>query len=278
MGVTRRAALKGMLATAVGAVTGSATYGVAYERHHIGLTAATLDVPRLPAALNGLRIALLTDIHHSRLVGAEDVTKAVDLALAQRPDLIVLGGDYVTFGDRAFVGPVADLLAPLRAPHGVFAILGNHDDDKDMPAALARNGCAVLKDQRTRITGRGEGLELAGVRFWTRRAAEIGRVLRNARDTVLLLAHDPRRLNEAAELDIPVVLSGHTHGGQVLLPGVGAVAKAARFPILAGTGHRRNTTIFVSRGIGTVYVPVRFNCPPEVALITLKRDTAAHAS
>jgi predicted MPP superfamily phosphohydrolase len=117
---------------------------------------------------------------------------------------------------------------------------------------------------------RGEGLELAGVRFWTRRPEEVARVLRKAADTVILLAHDPRRLNEAAALNVPAVLSGHTHGGQVVLPGVGAVARR-RFPVLAGLGSRENTSIFVSRGIGTVYVPVRINCPPEVAMITLKR-------
>ena len=270
MRLTRRAALKGVLAATVGAVTGTATYGVAYERHRLGVTRATLPVSGLPAALEGLRIALLTDIHHSPLVGADDVQQAVALALAQAPDLIVLGGDYVTLGNREFVGPVADLLAPLHAPHGVFAILGNHDDDKDMPAALARKGFTVLKDQRTRLTLRGEALELAGIRFWTRRPADLARVLRKAHDTVLLLAHDPRRLNEAADLNVAAVLSGHTHGGQVVLPGIGAVAKA-RFPILEGLGQRDNTSIFVSRGIGTVYVPVRINCPPEVALVTLAR-------
>jgi predicted MPP superfamily phosphohydrolase len=270
MRLTRRAALKGVLAATVGAVTGTATYGVAFERHRLGVTQATLPVSGLPAALEGLRIALLTDIHHSPLVSAEDVQRAVQLALAQRPDLIVLGGDYVTQADRAFVGPVAELLAPLHAPHGVFAILGNHDDDKEMPAALASKGFIVLKDQRTRLTLRGEALDVAGIRFWTRRPAEIARVLRNAHDTVLLLAHDPRRLREAADLNVAAVLSGHTHGGQVVLPGVGAVAKA-RFPILEGLGRRENTAIFVSRGIGTVYVPVRINCPPEVALVTLSR-------
>lgn len=270
MRLTRRDALKGVLATTVGAVTGTVTYGIAYERHRIGVTEAALPVSGLPVALDGLRIALLTDIHHSQLVGPDDVTEAVQLALAARPDLIVLGGDYVTFGDRAFVGPVADLLAPLQAPHGVFAILGNHDDDKDMPAALARQGFTVLKDQRTRVALRGEALELAGIRFWTRRPADITRVLRDAQDTVLLLAHDPRRLTEAAALNVPAVLSGHTHGGQVVLPGVGAIAKS-RFPILAGTGGSQNTSIFVSRGIGTVYVPIRINCPPEVAVITLRR-------
>jgi len=270
MRLTRRAALKGVLAATVGAVTGTATYGIAYERHRLGVTHATLPVSGLPAALEGLRIALLTDIHHSPLVGADDVQQAVALALAQRPDLIVLGGDYVTLGNREFVGPVAELLAPLHAPHGVFAILGNHDDDKDMPAALAQKGFTVLKDQRTRLTLRGEALDVAGIRFWTRRPADLARVLRNASDTVLLLAHDPRRLNEAADLNVAAVLSGHTHGGQVVLPGVGAVAKA-RFPILEGLGRRDNTSIFVSRGIGTVYVPVRINCPPEVALVTLAR-------
>ena len=270
MRLTRRAALKGVLAATVGAVTGTATYGVGFERHRLGVTQATLPVAGLPAALEGVRIALLTDIHHSALVGAEDIQNAVALALAQRPDLIVLGGDYVTFGDRAFVSPVAELLAPLHAPHGVFAILGNHDDDKEMPAALARHRFTVLKDQRTRLIIRGEALELAGIRFWTRRPADLARVLRNARDTVVLLAHDPRRLTEASELNISAVLSGHTHGGQVVLPGIGALAKT-RFPILEGVGGRESTSIFVSRGIGTVYVPVRINCPPEVALVTLAR-------
>jgi hypothetical protein len=95
-------------------------------------------------------------------------------------------------------------------------------------------------------------------------------VLSKAADTLLLLAHDPRRITEAAALDVPAVLSGHTHGGQVVIPGVGAVARR-RFPILSGLGSRENTSIFVSRGIGTVYVPVRINCPPEVAVVTLKR-------
>src|SRR5215207_2631263 len=181
MELTRRAALKGVIATAIGAVTGAASYGTLYERHRIGLTQASLAVSGLAPAHDGLRIAFLTDIHHSRLVPAGDVTAAVTLALGTRPDLIVLGGDYVTYGDRAYVGPVAELLGPLQATHGVFAILGNHDDDKDMPAALVRRGFTVLKDQRTTVDIRGEPLGIAGIRFWTRRTGEIARVLRGAR-------------------------------------------------------------------------------------------------
>jgi predicted MPP superfamily phosphohydrolase len=86
---------------------------------------------------------------------------------------------------------------------------------------------------------------------------------------VILLAHDPRRLVQAAALKIPLILSGHTHGGQVVLPGIGALA-AQRFPVIAGVAAQGDSTIFVSRGLGTVWVPVRLNCPPEVALLTLR--------
>ena len=156
----------------------------------------------------------------------------------------------------------------------MFAVLGNHDDDRDMPAALAAKGFTVLKDQRTQVTIRGETLTLAGIRFWTRRAENIARVVNGAEGTVLLLAHDPRRLVEAANLNVPAVLSGHTHGGQIVVPGVGAIARRS-FPVLSGLGQQGDTSIFVSRGVGTVYVPVRINCPPEVALLTLRRP--AHA-
>jgi predicted MPP superfamily phosphohydrolase len=270
MGLTRRAAIKGVLATAIGAVTGAGTYGAAYERHHLGITEAELPVTGLSPVHDGLRIGFLTDIHHSRMVPADDVARAVALVNSVSTDLLVLGGDYVTWGERAYVGPVAELLKPLTAPQGVFAILGNHDDDRDMPAALMRNGFTVLKDQRTRIEVRGAPLEIAGVRFWTRKAVDIARVLRKAEHPVLLLAHDPRRLKEAAMLDVPAVLAGHTHGGQVVVPGLGAIARRD-FPVVAGLGYEGNTSMFVSRGVGTVYVPVRINCPPEVSIVTLRR-------
>jgi predicted MPP superfamily phosphohydrolase len=189
--------------------------------------------------------------------------------MAERPDLIVLGGDYVTWGDRQYVDPAAEALAALSAPNGVFAVLGNHDDDREMPAALARRGVEVLRDARTHLTINGEGLDLAGIRFWTTRPTAIADLVRGATGPVVLLAHDPRRLTEAAGLNVPLVLSGHTHGGQVVLPGFGAVA-ARKFPFVAGVGRQQRTAMFVSRGIGTVYVPVRLNCPPEVAVLTLQ--------
>jgi predicted MPP superfamily phosphohydrolase len=155
----------------------------------------------------------------------------------------------------------------------VFAVLGNHDDDREVPRALAARGIAVLKDARTRVVIRGDALELVGIGFWTRRVVALTRLLEGASGATILLAHDPRRFYDAAALNIGVVLSGHTHGGQVVLPGVGAPVRS-RFPILHGTARRHNTSLFVSRGVGTVYLPVRINCPPEVAVVTLRRRSA----
>jgi predicted MPP superfamily phosphohydrolase len=269
MAITRRAVLRGALVAGAGTLAGAGTNGYAYERHELEVTRATVPVIGLPPALAGLRIGLITDIHRSLFVSHDDVSRAATALMTEQPDLIVLGGDYVTYGDRNYVHPAADALAPLAAPHGVFGILGNHDDDHDMPAALARNGVQMLKDARTRLTIRSETVDLVGIRFWTKRQMDIAALTRAAAPMTILLAHDPRRLIEAAALGVPLVLSGHTHGGQIVLPVVGALA-AQKFPIVAGIGRHDRSTIFVSRGVGTIYVPVRINCPPEVAVLTLQ--------
>ena len=268
MKITRRSALKMLGASAVGAGAGSVAYGFWYGRRALELTRATVAVTGLPASLDGLRVGLMTDIHRSEWVSEADVAQAVSLLMQTHPDLIVLGGDYVTWGNRRYVESVAESLAALSAPCGVFGILGNHDDDRDMPAALTKRGIEVLKNARTSVTIRNDAIDIAGISFWTRRSSDIAAIVRGATAPVMLLAHDPRRLVEAAGLGIPLVLSGHTHGGQVVLPVIGAVA-ARKFSVVAGTAQRSLTTVFVSRGVGTVYLPVRINCPPEVALLTL---------
>jgi predicted MPP superfamily phosphohydrolase len=272
-GLSRRGILRALAAAGIGLVAGGGAHGYLYERHRVGVTRAALPVSGLPAALDGLRIALLTDFHLTGDSVAEDIQRAIDLARAETPDLIVLGGDYVTQWDRRFMAPCADLLKALTAPFGVFGVLGNHDDDVEMPRELKRRGVEMLTDARTSLTIRGETLDLIGLRFWTRQPSELARLMRGGTTTTMLLAHDPRRLFQAAALNIPLMLSGHTHGGQIVVPGFGAIA-AKKFPVVAGMARRENTTAFVSRGIGTVYVPCRINCPPEVALLTLKRLAA----
>lgn len=268
--ISRRSVLKTALALTTGVVSGTLIHGFGWERHALGVTRVDLPISGLPRVLEGLRIGFLTDVHHSAMVSADLVSAAVELLNAQNPDLTLLGGDYISFADRAFMAPVAERLAALSAPHGVFGIIGNHDDERVMPAALRRRGIEMLLDARTTLEIRGERLDLAGVKFWTKAPGNIGQVVGGALNPVLLLAHDPRRIVEAAALAVPAVLAGHTHGGQVVLPVLGAVA-ARKFPIAAGRLTREHTEMFVSRGVGTVVVPLRINCPPEVAVVTLRR-------
>ena len=268
--MTRRDFLRSATAISVGGLAGVASYGVAYERHQLRRIERDLGVRGLPPALDGLRIGMITDVHHSAVVPADDVTHAVTVLKEARPDIVVLGGDYISFFDRGYIGPVAELLAPLaHATHGSFAVLGNHDDEREVPAALVARGFTVLKDQRTALMVNNERLDIAGIRFWTRTPGEVANVLKGTGGTTILLAHDPRRHAEAAALDVQLVLSGHTHGGQVIVPAVGAIA-GRKFPVLAGYATRENTSLFVSRGVGTVYVPIRINCPPDVAVLTLR--------
>ncbi len=279
--LSRRDVLKGLAAVGAGTATGAAAHGYLYARHQIEVTRTTLVVSGLPDALAGLRIGFMTDLHRSSIVSQELIVSAVGLLMAERPDLIVLGGDYVTWGgdyaaagDRHFVEPAADAVRALSAPHGVYGVLGNHDDDRDMPAAMAARGIEILKDARTRLSIRGETVDLIGIRYWTTRERDIASVARGAAPASILLAHNPARLKEAAALSLPLMLSGHTHGGQIVLPGVGAIA-ARHFPIVSGEGSKGSTTAFVSRGVGTIYVPVRINCPPEVAVLNLKPSELA---
>ncbi len=267
--LSRRDVLRGLAAAGIGTVVGAGTHGFLYERFRVDVARTTLAVSGLPDGLSGVRVGFLTDLHRSGTVPHELIDRAVGLLMAERPDLIILGGDYITMGERRFAEPAAEALSRLSAPNGVFGVLGNHDDDRDVPAALSARGFEILRDERTRITIRGDTLDLIGIRYWTSKVADIARLARGASPASMLIAHTPSRLREATALALPLMLSGHTHGGQVVLPGLGAIA-ARRFPVIAGAAYKENTTAYVSRGIGTVYVPVRVACPPEVSILTLK--------
>ncbi len=266
---TRRDVLRWLTGLGVGLVVGSFAHGAFYERHRLQVTRMRVPVPGLSPSLTGLRVGLLTDVHHSTFVSEAFIRDATTRLQAETPDLIVLGGDYVTQRDPRFVAPVAEALGTLTAPHGVFAILGNHDDETLMPRAFRQAHVEVLADARTTLGIRGDRLDLLGISFWTRSRDAIARLARGRADATLLLAHDPRRFDDARALGIPAVLAGHTHGGQIVLPAVGPVA-ARKYPILSGLRTDPRTSLFVSRGIGTVYVPCRVNCPPELAVLTLE--------
>lgn len=262
----RRDFLRVLTAAGAGAVVGGATWG-ANERLRMSVTRETLHVHGLPAAFAGFRIALLTDLHRSGLVPADLIADAVSVTMRERPDLIVLCGDYVTQFDTRFAGPVAEVLGGLSAPAGVIAVLGNHDDEHVLPSALTHHGIRVLREDRLRLQMGGDTVDFIGIGYWTQRAAKIAPLIESAALPVLV-AHDPRRIAEAHALKIPLLLSGHTHGGQVVLPSIGPLNRF-RFPVVEGSLRRDDTLLFVSRGIGTIYLPLRINCPPEVAILTL---------
>jgi predicted MPP superfamily phosphohydrolase len=267
-GLERRTVLKGLLASGAAAGAGAFFYGYADERLDIQVVRSQWPLADLPPALAGLRVGLITDLHHGEQVSVEQVRRAAALLLAEAPDLIVLGGDYINRGEFQFAEPCAEALSALEAPHGVFAILGNHDDDRHVPAALRRRQFEVLSDARTERTIRGERVAIAGIRFWTWGRGSVGRAVGPSPHRTVLLAHDPRRLVEAADLGVAGVLSGHTHGGQIVLPLLGSPI-ARQYPVLQGLAYRQETTLFVSRGVGTVLIPLRLNCPPDVSVLTL---------
>lgn len=242
-------------------------FALTVERHAIRL-------PRLPRILDGLRIAQLTDLHHSPFTGSGQLEHAIETANSLQPDIIALTGDYVSH-EREYAAPCAELVGRLRAKHGVFAVLGNHDHWTDAPlvADLFRaEGIRVLINEGLRF-------ELAGASFWLAGVDDTMVGLEDlplalagsqADEMKLLLAHNPTILRRAARAKVDLVLSGHTHGGQVAWRSERSASGKPRRRILRGLGRRGDTQIYVSRGLGTVVLPIRYGSPPEVTLLELR--------
>ena len=271
MRVTRRQVLA-TVAAGGAAVVGAGVYGVVVEPRRLGVTRVTLPVSNLPRALAGVRIGLATDLHHGDLTAAGMVESVGAALRGEAPDLILLGGDYVTWSQREAVEPCAQALSPLL-PGRTFAALGNHDPEPTVKSVFEARGIRVLRDEHERVRLRGEPVSVGALRYWSRRESDLERTFRASEGFPILVAHDPRRVVQAEQARLPLVLSGHTHGGQVVLPLVGAPA-AARFPVVYGAARRGSTSLFVSRGVGTVVLPVRVNCAPEVVVLTLERGRA----
>jgi uncharacterized protein len=240
------------------------------------VTHTDIWLSRLAPTLDGIKIVQLTDIHHSVFTPLAEVQRAVELTNQQRPDLIALTGDYVTFSPT-FIWPVARALGKLRARWGVFAILGNHDfqvDPDEVTRALRAQRIRVLRNSHCAIRRRSAALWIIGVDDLWWRAENFPAALRHVpvRDPKILLCHNPLGIHMAARHNIDFMLSGHTHGGQVRLPVVGSVYGRSKLGrrFVEGWNRLESTQIYVSRGIGKVLVPIRYNCPPEIASFRLR--------
>ena len=229
---------------------------------------------RLPKTFEGFRIVHLSDFHHSAFTSREQIERAVDAANRLQPDIIALTGDYISH-ERQFAAPCAELLGRLRARYGVFAVLGNHDHwtDASLITDLFRaEGITVLINQGMRFEQRGEAFWLAGVDDTMVGLEDLPLALAGSLDNEmkLLLAHNPIILRRAARSGVDLVLSGHTHGGQVTLRSERSASGRPRRRLLRGLGSQGETQIYVTRGLGTVVLPVRYGCPPEVSLLELR--------
>jgi predicted MPP superfamily phosphohydrolase len=242
-------------------------YQLAVERHVVAL-------PRLPRELDGLRVVQLSDIHHSPFTGREQVERAVEVANSLQPDIIALTGDYISH-EREYIQPCAEMLGRLRARRGVYAVLGNHDNWVDAPLItdlFRAEGIRVLVNEGMRFEDRGASFWLAGVDDTMVGLEDLPLALAGSREDELklLLAHNPIILRRAARAGVDLVLSGHTHGGQVTWRSERSASGRVRRRILRGLGRRGNTQIYVTRGLGTVVLPLRYGCLPEVSLLQLR--------
>lgn len=285
-GISRRRFL-GHAAGTLAAVAVAGTGAGWMEARRCRVLAVDAPVPRLPAAFEGLRVAFLADTHHSANVPLPYLEGVVAMTNALRPDLVLLGGDYVWRrwdddhpSSLPYVRPGLGALGRLRAPLGVWAVLGNHDTwgihVKQIRAALAENGIPELRNRGTWLERGGARLRLAGTEdLWTGRP-DVHAALGDARETdaVLLLQHNPDYAEELNDPRVGLMLCGHTHGGQIVVPGLGWAPRVpSRFGQKYLHGFRRGpagTQVFVTRGVGTIGPPLRLGCPPEVALLTLR--------
>lgn len=238
-----------------------------------------IDVPlkNLPVGFDGLRIAQISDLHCGPFTSQRRIARWVSKVNALRPDVVAVTGDLITSGSD-FISPVATALGRLSAPLGVFACLGNHDyfgvDGTTFTRELERNHLAVLRNRHVVLTRGGGQLVMAGVDdTWTGRA-DVGRALagRPAECPVVLLAHDPELFPEAARRDVGLTLSGHTHAGQLAIPGLTRRFNLARVMSHFTAGHYTlgEAQLYVNAGLGTTGPPIRIGARPEITVFTLR--------
>jgi hypothetical protein len=226
----------------------------------------------LPKKLDGFKIIHLSDIHHSPFTNLEHIQRAVKIANRLKPDMFILTGDYVSH-ETEYIAPVAKVLGKLNAEFGTYACLGNHDHwtDADLVTRhFKKQGINVLINEGFRFEGRGGAFWLAGVDDHMVGRTDVPAALKGSYpdEMKLLLAHNPIIFRQAVRAGVDLTLSGHTHGGQIkirdeekrILP---------RRKLSSGLHRRKSSQIYITRGIGTVVLPVRYQCPPEISLLEL---------
>ncbi|HYM78874.1 MAG TPA: metallophosphoesterase [Candidatus Dormibacteraeota bacterium] len=274
------------LAAAAG-VAALAADSALLEPNRPQLVRQDIALQRWPTRLEGFTIALLSDFHYDSYFSVHPIRRAVAIVNQLHPDLIALTGDFVSvpwFGDptkgAALAEPCAQLLRQLHAPSGLWAVLGNHDvfsDAERVTSALHAQKIPVLSNRSVPIERNGARFWLSGVDDVLSGTADLAGTLHTVPpdEAAVLLAHEPDYADYVSRYPVDLQLSGHSHGGQVRFPFI----RPLYLPDLAkkyvrGLYNIGGLTLYTNAGIGTVQLPVRFNCPPEITLLTLRRSTA----
>lgn len=240
-----------------------------------------LALPAWPEPLDGLKIALISDLHvGAPFVGEDKLARVVAETNAAAPDLVLLLGDYVVGEEPGarFVRPevIAQALGGLRARLGVYAVMGNHDwwyDGKRVTEAFAAAGLRVVENEVIELSDRGQAISLAGLADRMTRPQDVeGTVAKARAKTVIAFTHEPD-VFPSVPARAALTVAGHTHGGQVRVPFLGRPVVPSRFGQRYAMGHvvEGGKHLFVTSGIGTSILPVRFGVPPEIAILVLRR-------
>ena len=262
-------------------IFGAVFWGFFIEPNRLVVRQETIQIDNWPPELNGLRIAVIGDIHTGGpFINDRKLKQIVELTNQQQPDLVVLLGDYMSpdswHSHRVEPEVTAAALKNLQAPLGVYAVLGNHDwwyNGGKVRRALEDNGIRVLDDEVAEIKWRNGSFWLAGLAdLWTRPQhvkETIAKVPRGA--TIVALTHNPDVFPDLPA-SVPLLLAAHTHGGQVNLPLIGTPIVPSRFGSKYTAGHlfENGHHLFVTTGIGTSILPVRFRVTPEIVILTIK--------
>jgi len=241
--------------------------------HRLTLSEAPVELQGLPASFDGLRILMISDIHAGPFVTPAALERTIDRLVALEPDLILLPGDFLTAGiDEWFANRNA--FTKLRAPLGTFAVLGNHEhytgEVERIIGLAAGEGIRVLNNRSHTLRRDGAALSLAGVDDKLMGRPDLDAALEGTTDPVILMSHNPDVLFDAARRGVALMLSGHTHGGQVRIPRLPVLVRQSRYRLDEGRFSVAKTQAIVSRGLGAVGVPLRIACPPEALLLTLR--------
>jgi predicted MPP superfamily phosphohydrolase len=276
----RRKFLKATGLTTLGSVAVSMVYPF-LEANWCRVVRRTIPLPNLPVPFRGTTVALLADVHHGPFVPLAYIRHVVSMTNALRLDIVALLSDFVRRYDH-YIAPGIESLGKLQRALGRFAVRGNHDNRNYYgvhnlrPLSCAALAYAKLPDLNNRgvwIERGGTRLRICGVGDLSTDHQDLAMALADAtkRDAVLLLSHNPDFVETIRDHRVGLVLSGHTHGGQIILPGYGARVVPSRYgqKYLYGLVQRPTCPVFVTCGVGTITPPVRFLCRPDVVLITL---------